>query len=415
MDEHTRKSVQSFFAVVRGSRLLGKIEIMRIVVAGGGIGGLTAAIALSRIGVDVHLYEQATEFREAGAGIGIAENALRALDVLSLRHAMESGSIRALQGGLRAADGRFLLSIPADDVSARIGTIAVVHRAELLNLLVANMDPQRLHLGRRCTGFTQDREGITLRFDDGASARGDGLIAADGLRSAIRTTIIGRPQVRYAGYTAWRAIVDFPNHPDLALGETWGRGRRFGIVPMSAGRVYWFATRNAPEGQKDTPGQTRESLMQLFAGWHQPIEALIAATREEAILRNDIYDIDPLPRFVQGRVALLGDAAHAMTPNLGQGACQAMEDAVVLAACLKKAGRIEPAFIEYEHRRMPRTAQVLLRSRRLGAVAQWQNPVLCRLRDSVMRITPKTAAARQMKALLDVEILTAAERALFTA
>ncbi|HEY3824979.1 MAG TPA: FAD-dependent monooxygenase [Bryobacteraceae bacterium] len=388
---------------------------MRIVIAGGGIGGLTTAIALSKVGVDVHLYEQASEFQEAGAGIGIAENALGALDVLGLGHAMESDSIRAPQGGLRAAGGRFLISIPADEVSARIGAIAVFHRAELLNLLLKNMDPQRLHLGHRCTGVTEDHDGITVQFDNSATVRGDCLIAADGLKSSIRAQIFGRSEARYAGYTAWRAVVPFAGGPHLSLSETWGRGRRFGIVPMSAGRVYWFATQNAPEGQKDPVGGARQKLMQLFRGWHQPIEALIDATREESILRNDIYDIDPLPHFVQGKVALLGDAAHAMTPNLGQGACQAMEDAVVLAACLKKVGKIEPALAEYERRRVPRTREVLLRSRRLGVVAQWENPALCWLRDSVMRMTPSGAAARQMKALLDVEILTSPERAHFTA
>src|SRR5262249_50021219 len=146
-----------------------------------------------------------------------------------------------------------------------------------------------------------------------------------------------------------------------------------------------------------------------------PIGRVIAATEEDSILRNDIYDIAPLPCLVTGRVALLGDAAHATTPNLGQGACQAIEDSVVIAACLKTVGRVEPGLLEYQRRRMPRVSQISRRSRNFGVVAQLESPIMCWLRNSVMRISPNGAALRQMKSLLGVETLTPAERALFAA
>lgn len=179
--------------------------------------------------------------------------------------------------------------------------------------------------------------------------------------------------------------------------------------------MYWYATNNEPQGQRDPVGRVKESLAQLFRGWHQPVEALIAATQEDSILRNDVYDLVPLPHFVQGRVALLGDAAHATTPNLGQGACQAIEDSVVIAASLKTAGGVEPGLQEYERRRMPRVSQISLRSRNMGVVAQLENPAACWLRDSLVRIAPNGAALRQMKSLLGVEILTPAEQSLFVA
>ena len=388
---------------------------MHIVIAGGGIGGLTTAIALARVGIEVDLYEQASAFREVGAGIGIAANALRALELLGLGGDLDAQSIPALQGGLRDASGRVLLAMPLDEISRRIGAIAVLHRADLLNLLVSHVNPASLHLGRRCIGFTEHTEGVTAEFADGSALRADGLIAADGLKSAVREQLFGKSTMRYAGYTAWRAVVDFPGSGDLQLGETWGRGRRFGIVPMSAGRVYWFATRNAPEGEKDPPGRAKEALSEQFAGWHPPIAALLAATGEDSILRNDIYDIDPLPSCARGRVALLGDAAHAMTPNLGQGACQAMEDAVVLAACLKKAGQVAPAFAEYAHRRAKRTRQILLGSRRFGVIAQMENRTLCRIRDFAIHMTPGAVASRQTRALLGAKILTSQECELFAA
>ena len=384
-----------------------------MIIVGGGIGGLTAAIALSRLGIDVHLYEQATELREVGAGIAIASNALRALDAIGLADDVRSQSIAGMQGGVRDTTGEFLVSIPANDLFNQIGTVAVMHRAELLALLARHVDRARIHLGCTCVAVQSEGAGIAMRLNTGDSVRADGLVAADGLRSMVRAHVFDSPVIRYAGYTAWRAVVNFPESQALVLGETWGRGRRFGIVPMAGGRVYWFATNNSPPEQRDPAGRTKASLAQLFRGWHQPIDALIAAAQEDSILRNDIYDIAPLPHYVRERVALLGDAAHAMTPNLGQGACQSIEDSVVLAACLKKAGQVEPAFLEYERRRMPRTKRILLRSRQLGFIAQLQNPVLCWLRDSLMRFTPKEVASRQTKSLVAAEILTSDERVLF--
>jgi 2-polyprenyl-6-methoxyphenol hydroxylase-like FAD-dependent oxidoreductase len=224
--------------------------------------------------------------------------------------------------------------------------------------------------------------------------------------------MFGNQPVLYAGYTAWRTVVEFNHAQDLYIGETWGRGCRFGIIPMSRGRVYWFAAANAAEGERDTEGQTKDFLARLFRGWHEPIEALVAAATEGSILRNDIYDMEPLPRWSQGRVVLLGDAAHPMTPNPGQGACQAIEDAVVLAVCLRKGADVDEALREYQLRRIPRTREVVLRSRRLGVVAQFENPVLCWMRNWAMRSVPRRMTARQMEAVLGYEILSASEREL---
>jgi len=378
---------------------------MRLIVVGGGIGGLTAAIALRRAGAEVDVYEQAAELREVGAGIGLAANALRALRLLGLADELQAEGTRSVQAGLRRPDGGVLMSIPADELWREMGTVAVVHRAELLALLSRHVEPSRIHLGKRCVGISQDSKGVTAQFDTGDIARADGMIAADGLRSIVRSQLFGKVALRYAGYTAWRTIV---NGADIepTMGETWGRGCRFGIVPMARGRVYWFAVKNAPEGQQDPPMGTKKDLAEAFGEWHRPIPSLIAAAHEESILRNDIYDIDPLTRLAHGRIALLGDAAHAMTPNLGQGGCQAIEDGIVLAACLKATGQIEPALAAYEDRRLDRTRKVLLMSRRMGDLAQLENPLLCCVRDFVLRMTPENAATRQMKSVVGAEILT---------
>jgi 2-polyprenyl-6-methoxyphenol hydroxylase-like FAD-dependent oxidoreductase len=205
-------------------------------------------------------------------------------------------------------------------------------------------------------------------------------------------------------------VVDLASPPD-AVGESWGRGRRFGIVPLNDGRVYWFATANAAEHGRDPAGQLKLRLFNAFRGWHAPIEAIIAATPESAILRNDIYDRDPLSRWTHGHVTLLGDAAHPMTPNLGQGACQAMEDAVVLAACLSGTRDVDAALRHYEARRIPRTSRIVLASRRIGDMAQWENPLACALRNLLVRATPTAIAERQMRSVVEHELLNDAERA----
>jgi 2-polyprenyl-6-methoxyphenol hydroxylase-like FAD-dependent oxidoreductase len=223
--------------------------------------------------------------------------------------------------------------------------------------------------------------------------------------------LFGLEKPRYAGYTAWRAVVE-PKEELLPWGtgfESWGSGARFGCAHIGKGRVYWFATTNAPEGGKDgPPGNAvgpKAALLRLFGSWHRPIGELIEATGEVAILRTDIYDREPLgERWGKGRVTLLGDAAHPMTPNLGQGACQAVEDAVVLARCLRETGATTDSLRRYERLRSDRAAMVVWRSRRVGRVGQVENPLLCRLRDRALSMIPPKAQLRQLEEVVGLEV-----------
>ena len=386
---------------------------MIAIVIGGGIGGLTAAIALSKVGIEAQIFERAPVLREVGAGIGLSGNALHVLDGIGLGSAVRSQGLNRMQGGLKNNKGNVLLAIPADESAGQLGTVAVLHRAELLSLLTEQIDPGRIHLGWECVGFEQNEKGVTARFANGETAHGHLLIGADGVKSVVRRQLFGERPLLYAGYTAWRAVVESDHRRKRNIIETWGRGCRFGIVPMSRGRIYWFATKNAPEGERDPEGESKQVLSKLFRGWHEPIEDLIEAASEGSILRNDIYDLDPLKRWVHNRVALLGDAAHPMTPNLGQGACQSIEDAVVLAACLSKRESIDAALLEYQQRRIPRVSKFVQRSRLLGSVAQCEDPVLCWMRDTAARLTPQWVAARQFKSPHSFDILTPSERMLF--
>ncbi|WP_165249572.1 FAD-dependent monooxygenase [Paludisphaera soli] len=360
---------------------------MKALVIGGGIGGLASAIGLRRVGWDVEVFERATRLDEVGAGISLWRNALAALDRLGVSAALKGLGVEGQTGAFRAPDGSILLDMKAGPIdTSREGVILLLHRAELLGVLIDALGRDSVRTDARLVGFEQDADGVTARFADGREARGDVLLGADGLRSTVRAALFGAEPPRYGGYTAWRAVVEF-DPSRLVPGETWGRGRRFGQWGMTGGRAYWYATQTVPEGGGDPPRGRKRGLLDLFDGWHEPIADLIRATDESAILRNDVYDRPPLRRWSDGRVALLGDAAHPMTPDMGQGACQAIEDAVALADALAQVGPAEvPAALRsYESRRIPRASRIVRASHQAGTIAQWSNPLACKLREALLR------------------------------
>jgi 2-polyprenyl-6-methoxyphenol hydroxylase-like FAD-dependent oxidoreductase len=360
-----------------------------ILIIGGGIGGLTAAIALRRAGIDAEVYERAEDLCEVGAGLSLWKNALTSLDTIGLGGAIRQLSTPYLKAGLRTWDGRVLVSPSMEALTKRFGEVAiVVHRATLQKILVDVVGRDRIHLGKACVGIEQDLRSVTATFADGTSVSGDALVGADGLHSVVRKTLHGESAPAYAGYTAWRSVVEF-DHQQLATGESWGPGRRFGQIPMAGGQVYWFATHNTPAGGRASGGE-RAELLRLFAGWHHPIEPLIENAPEANIIRSDIHDRPALASWSVGRVTLLGDAAHPMTPNLGQGGCQAIEDAVVLARSFRDSPDVVSAWRDYETRRIPRTRTIVEASRRFGAMGQWEHPVGIWLRNSlVSRLAPR--------------------------
>lgn len=365
-------------------------------IVGGGIGGLAAALALGRAGLEVVVFERAPELREVGAGISLWANATRALKWLGVYEKIRASGAAEIGGELRSWRGEMFSKIPADDLRARFGEANLaVHRADLQGALFSALPPATVRLGAELTGFEQTGEGVLARFADGREERGDLLVGADGIHSSVRAQLFGRLAPRYAGYTAWRGIAEADGRLPEGIGlNLWGRGSEFGLAGIGRGRFYWFATRNAPEGEPESAAGRKREVLGLLSGWYEPATTAVASTDEAEILRNDIYDRDPLGSWGAGRVTLLGDAAHPMTPNLGQGACQAIEDAVVLARCLGGGDGISHSLRLYEGRRVRRTATVVRRSRLAGRVAQTENPLLCRLRDELARRTSGRAQLR---------------------
>jgi 2-polyprenyl-6-methoxyphenol hydroxylase-like FAD-dependent oxidoreductase len=373
-------------------RHVGDDHPVRIIVVGGGIGGLSAAIALRRAGNEVLVLERSPRIDPVGAGLTLFANAMLALDHLGVREAIAAQGAAATRSTILTWDGRELSRVPSDLLE---GTIAL-HRADLQAELAASGTEVRL--GVEVIAVERQNEGVVVVAADGSEERGELLVGADGLRSVVRRAIADVP-LHYAGYTAWRGASPVPVESGR-LTESWGVGERFGLVDIGRGRTYWFATKNAPEGAPDEPQGRKAEIVRRFSGWHGPIAEVAEATDEDAILRNDVYYLEPLPRWHAGRLVLVGDAAHATTPGVGQGAAQAIEDAVVLADRLAHRDELQSAFAEYEAIRRPRVDVVLKLSRRVDKAAQLANPLGCRFRNTLIRRLPERAQRRQLEPLV---------------
>ncbi|MEU6932717.1 FAD-dependent monooxygenase [Streptomyces sp. 2RAF24] len=343
----------------------------RAVVVGAGIGGLTAALALRARGWDVTVLERAAGLTPVGAGIGLAPNALRALDVIGLGDSVRDLAAWQGDGGMRRPDGRWLARTDARAAAARFGgPLVLLHRSTLVDLLLSALPADTVRTGT--AAVLADPGGAhrpaLVTTPDGPH-EAELVVAADGIRSAIRGTLFpAHPGPRYSGFTTWRVVVPAPAAP-FAPHETWGPGRLWGSQPLKDGRVYAYAMAAAPAGAHAPDGE-RAALRRLFGDWHHPVPAILAAADESAVLRHDVHHlIDPLPAFHRGRTALLGDAAHAMQPTLGQGGNQAIEDAIVLAHHAGHGRPVPTALAGYTADRLPRTSALVRKAARTGRLA----------------------------------------------
>lgn len=370
----------------------------RVIVIGGGIGGLCTAIALRQAGFEPVVYEKTGAFDVAGAGLTLWANAIRVLRALGIDDSELEGS-RIQNGAIRSAEGETLTRLPSGEIERILGapTIAI-HRAALHEVLLSKLPKESIFLNAACTRFEQDEAGVTVCFADGHVDRADLLVGADGIHSTIRQKLFPEVRLRYAGYAAWRGVVSLDAGIKVnETSESWGRGLRFGIVPIGGRQIYWFAAGNQPKGIRTSPEERKSLMLEHFSKWHAPIAQILEATPAESILENDVYDFQPMSRWSQGRVTLLGDAAHATTPNMGQGACQAIESSLELARSLADCADVGMALQRYEAERHERTAWITNNSWMMGKVGQWENPVACAARTLVMRLTPASVMLKQLE------------------
>lgn len=375
---------------------------MRIVIIGGGIGGLAAALALGRAGFEPAVYERAPALLEVGAAIAVWPNAFGVLEGLGLGETVlaRAGRIRSVRWLGREGQEYNHFAFPETGAPA-----VALHRADLQGALLRSLPPASVHLGKSFTGFEEAGDELRARFDDGSEVACDVLVGADGLHSRVRAQLLGDDEPVYRGYTVWRGVARL-EHAALSAGtasEIYGRGQRFGVGPVGLGRTGWWATANEPEAAAESASEHAPKLLRLFEGWCAPVRELIEATPSETILRNAAYDRPAAARWGAGRATLLGDAVHPMTPNLGQGGCVAVEDAAVLARCLAKYADPRNALRIYESHRRARAARVVSHSRRYGAFGQWHSGAATRLRARLLSAVPEAVGSRLLSLVFDYD------------
>lgn len=343
---------------------------MKAAVIGGGIAGFCAAVALERIGVGVDIFERGASIREIGAGLSLWPNATYALRELGLLAPCVRAACRVGRIRLCDPEGREWASV---GLCERETPALCLDRPALLSVLRAAVDPERVHVDHEVEDVSLESQGAhkpRVHFSGGGSRTFDAVIGADGMGSVVRRAVTGRVERPvYRGYMIWRGVAKLPP-PAYAPGnitEAWGKGERFGIMPIGDGKACWYATRNQSETAAPL---SKARLLEHFKGWHAPIAGFIAATPAAAIVRTPALDRPPAWTWAKGRVVLIGDAAHPMTPNLGQGTCQAIEDALLLSRRLARGGSIETAFHRFEKLRRARVGAIVLGARWIGGFAQ---------------------------------------------
>ncbi len=364
----------------------------KVIIIGGGIGGLSAAVGLQQRDIPVVVHEKQPAIRELGTGVGIQRVARQGIAMIGLEEplsAIESERYEALRH-VSYKNGRTLAMIPWHRA------VAAVHRGELLEMLKGALPDQSIvRCSSECVGFEQDPGGVTARFADGREERGIALIGADGLQSVIRKQVVDDGKPRYGGWTVWRGMPEY-THPSLAADmaeQIWGPATVFGMYPVRS-RLFWYAGAVRQEGAGDSPGGRQRDLLSIFGDWPEAVPEVIESTPEEIIDRQDVYDRDPVSSWSDRRVTLLGDAAHPTMPSLGQGAGMAIEDGVVVARELAPAvsqtgGGVESALKRYEEARIPRTAGIVGRSRKMSRLNGLKAGPLVTVRETVQSSLPQ--------------------------
>ncbi|MFI2781446.1 FAD-dependent monooxygenase [Streptomyces sp. ALB3] len=359
----------------------------RAVVIGSGIGGLTAAAALHRSGWQVTVLERAASLEPVGAGISLAPNAQRALDVIGLGDQIRALAAWQGDGGMRTPDGRWLARTEAAAAAERFGgPLVLLRRATLIDLLRARLPESSVYTGteaRLVAPGRADGRRAVVRTPTG-DLEADLVIGADGIGSAVRTTLFPRhPGPAYSGFTTWRVLSPGVGHP-FSSHETWGRGALWGSHPLKDGGVYAYAAAAVPAGG-GAPDDEKAELLRRYGDWHDPIPGIIASVEPDEVLRHDVYQLaEPLPSFHRGRAVLVGDSAHAMVPFLGQGGNQAIEDAVVLAHHASPDGDLGAGLAAYSAVRQPRTTAVVRKSANVSRMTGLSSAPAVALRNGLM-------------------------------
>jgi 2-polyprenyl-6-methoxyphenol hydroxylase-like FAD-dependent oxidoreductase len=359
------------------------------IIIGGGIAGLTAAIAMQRLGTRLKVYESAPEIKPLGAGIWMAPNAMQVFHRLGVADKINAGgvplnNIQVVDDGMRP-----IMRTNQERVRQKFGcTTTAIRRSGLQEILLSEIDPGDVLLSKTCVSITEEDDNLTVNFSDGTSVKAGFVIAADGIHSAVREQIF--PGVKFAGtgHIVWRGIsaINLKHKYKKAIMEAWAHGVRFGFSEIADGMVDWFVVEKGGPATLQREG-LKERLQDIFKNFAYPLPDILQAADEQKMIRNEITDFDPIPKWSKRNICLIGDAAHASTPYMGQGGCQAVEDAYVIAKCLHEENNVERAFEKMQQLRRKKALHIVRTSRIMGRAGYLQHTA-CALRNFVIRSTP---------------------------
>lgn len=378
-----------------------------IIIIGGGVGGLCAAIACQRRGMDATVYEAASELQPIGGGIWISPNALQVLERFGLTEKIKERGV-ALDGiQYQDVSGKVVRNDIFKDVIEKFGhTTVCIRRTELQRTLIEELDDGTIELDKRCARVRQTDEKAIAEFADGTQAEGDVIIAADGIRSTVRQQLFPLSSLRYSGQSCYGGIsnVDLPPSMERLSLEIWGNGTRVTWAPFNDEQVTWFAVHKVPEFRRNRE-TSRARLRELFSNYPDPTDEVIRRTDEEDIFHINLCDLEPLDTWYDGRIVLIGDAAHAQTPNLAQGAAQAIEDAFVVVDNLKDHDSPTAAFEAYEQIRMEKAKELVNWSWYVGKAAHLESWWARKFRNVAIKHMPTVVFKRQRDRFYSPEYL----------
>jgi len=370
-----------------------------ITIIGAGIGGLTTALTLQQKGFEVFVYESAAEIKPVGAGIILANNAMQVMKKLGLQEKLERAGNRI--SAMKITDPNLkplsVVDLTGFEQKYQVSNLAI-HRGDLQKILAAEIGLENINFSKRLAKVEKNTS-YNLTFADNSTLQTAIIIGADGIKSVVRNQLFAENTIRNANQICWRGVgeIDLPKQYHHELNEAWGTGKRFGFVKISDRKVYWYALANA----KSYTGK-KVDLAELFQDFHSDILAIIQASGHSKIITSDITDLRPIKKWQTENVCLVGDAAHATTPNLGQGACQAIEDAYVLGKCLENETDVQTAFKNYEQIRIKKAHTIVNTSWQVGKIAHLENNYSAWFRNKVMKYMPQSANRKQLEMIFNL-------------
>ena len=354
-------------------------------IIGGGIGGLTTGLFLKKAGLNYTIFESAPEIKPVGAGIIIANNAMQVYQKLGIHKKIEEAGNRISFMKITDHQLKAMSVIDLARYEKKYGLHNVaIHRGALQEILANENGYENISLNKRLKQVS-DNQSIHLKFEDQSEADTKYLIAADGIHSVVRQQIVNQSVTRDAQQNCWRGIaqMNLPAQYKHELNEAWGNGKRIGFVQIADNKVYWYALLN-----KSIKVENNESIIDYFSDFHEVIKEVLYNTPKDKIILSEIHDLSPIKNWVNGNICLLGDAAHATTPNLGQGACQAIEDAYVLGTLLTQNSNVQEAFQQYNQLRISKAHLVVNTSWKIGKMAHIDSKLGIWFRNTIMKMIP---------------------------